>query len=275
MKRILLFLGILGLSSLYAHSQVIYTAPRSLRNATVVDTARHTIYYRYSCRTKSEQKYVGEDLIVLQIGRNVSKSYSYNLYRCDSLSDVWEREGRSVRQNYHGYTQREVLYTSLTDKMISVVYRSIGNAPALYYQESIPSILWQIGREERLLLGYKCIKATARYRGRNYIAWFASEIPISSGPWMFGQLPGLILEIYDKTGEVCFSAEGISRKMDLIYVWNWKSTRTTRLKARQAIERMFKNPNTFLKSVGGSQLFTTNGPLSDSESFPYNPIELE
>lgn len=56
---------------------------------------------------------------------------------------------------------------------------------------------------------YTCVKATAKFRGRTYEAWFASDIPIFNGPWKFGGLPGLILSLTDSKNEYHFECIGI------------------------------------------------------------------
>lgn len=78
-----------------------------------------------------------------------------------------------------------------------------------YIYKDTPNIKWQLFDEFKEISGYKCQKATTTFRGRNYEAWFTSEVPLSFGPWKFNGLPGLILEVYDQTGEVYFSAEHI------------------------------------------------------------------
>lgn len=53
--------------------------------------------------------------------------------------------------------------------------------------------------------------ATADFRGRHWTAWFATDIPVSDGPWKLGGLPGLILEAYDKGHQYTFTAVGLER----------------------------------------------------------------
>jgi len=80
---------------------------------------------------------------------------------------------------------------SITGKMFSV-------------EEPIPTIDWTITTDIKEIGGMTCQKATARFRGRNYEAWFCSQLPYSNGPWKLGGLPGLILEAYDTKKEVMF-----------------------------------------------------------------------
>jgi len=62
---------------------------------------------------------------------------------------------------------------------------------------------WQISKEQKNILGYRCFKATTSYlsfdKNENEItvdvyAWFTPEIPVSAGPFDIDGLPGLILE---------------------------------------------------------------------------------
>lgn len=57
---------------------------------------------------------------------------------------------------------------------------------------------WSLKEKSKKIGGFNCQKATIRFRGRNYIAWFTQKIPIPFGPWKFKGLSGLILEIYDE-----------------------------------------------------------------------------
>jgi GLPGLI family protein len=54
------------------------------------------------------------------------------------------------------------------------------------------------------ILGYKCKQARTYFAGRNYVAWFTLDIPISDGPYKFKGLPGLIITIKDTRNQHCF-----------------------------------------------------------------------
>ena len=61
--------------------------------------------------------------------------------------------------------------------------------------EKKPVMNWKITKESQKILGYSCYKATTKFRGREYIAWFTPDIPYNLGPWKLGGLPGLILKV--------------------------------------------------------------------------------
>lgn len=63
------------------------------------------------------------------------------------------------------------------------------------YSEPLSEISWEIVSDSiKNILGFECIKATTDYHGRQWIAWFAPEIPVQDGPWKLHGLPGLIME---------------------------------------------------------------------------------
>lgn len=72
-------------------------------------------------------------------------------------------------------------------------------------KDSLSSIKWIITSETKKIENLICQKATARFRGRNYVAWFCPAIPINDGPWKFFGLPGLILQVNDTKGQVVFN----------------------------------------------------------------------
>jgi len=66
-------------------------------------------------------------------------------------------------------------------------------------KEKTPYFNWKLLEDSKTIDDITLNKATCYFRGRNYIAWYASETPIKAGPWKFQGLPGLIYEIYDET----------------------------------------------------------------------------
>jgi GLPGLI family protein len=72
-------------------------------------------------------------------------------------------------------------------------------------------ILWKIDSETKKIETYICKKATGKYKGRHYVAWFTEAISIPDGPYVFKGLPGLILEVYDQSENVHFEMVGFRK----------------------------------------------------------------
>ncbi|MGS0748929.1 GLPGLI family protein [Halpernia sp. GG3] len=56
---------------------------------------------------------------------------------------------------------------------------------------------------------WKSQKATGNFAGRQWTAWFSTEIPIQDGPYKLYGLPGLITKIWDETKSHIFVLRSI------------------------------------------------------------------
>ncbi|MEE1943945.1 GLPGLI family protein [Pedobacter sp. KR3-3] len=78
-------------------------------------------------------------------------------------------------------------------------------------EENAPKINWTTTKDTASFSGIACKKATAYFKGRNWIAWYAPELPFQSGPWKLNGLPGLIVEAYDDKQQVQFHFAGMDK----------------------------------------------------------------
>ncbi|TKC10565.1 GLPGLI family protein [Pedobacter polaris] len=78
-------------------------------------------------------------------------------------------------------------------------------------EEEAPKINWKITKDTTSFSGINCQKATAYFKGRNWTAWFASDLPFQSGPWKLNGLPGLVIQAYDETKTVQFLFAGFEK----------------------------------------------------------------
>ena len=135
--------------------------------------------------------YLGEKVsIFASKGRTMSDSLKMNLQGRDIGSMDFEERAKRTKTEFEG-----VIYKGFPEEKISYSYKIIRDN--LRYEEALNQFDWEISPENKTIQGYKAQKATARFAGRDYIAWFTSEIAISEGPYKFNGLPGLILEISD------------------------------------------------------------------------------
>lgn len=56
---------------------------------------------------------------------------------------------------------------------------------------------WKLTNEKKKVKDLNMQKATTNWGGRNWTAWFTTDIPFQEGPYKFHGLPGLITELYD------------------------------------------------------------------------------
>ena len=148
------------------------------------------------------------ELMILYLGEDFSKYLS----RAKTLANPIVREGnsghtaRSAITNFH----YEIIKQRDKDSLLYLLKFPEGD-DRFGYEESKNRFNWQILGETKVIEGYSVQKATTSFAGRDYTAWFTTEIPISDGPYKFNGLPGLILEIKDSQGYWEFEFVGLEK----------------------------------------------------------------
>tara|TARA_R110001606_G_C15283445_1_gene640795 strand:- start:33 stop:797 length:765 start_codon:yes stop_codon:yes gene_type:complete len=100
---------------------------------------------------------------------------------------------------------KKSIFSSLENNHVDIIMPYNDNK-TYFVKDEFLNLDWKLIPNENLTIsGYKCNKAILNFRGRDYVAYYTTEIPISFGPWKFKNLPGLILYIYSETGSINFS----------------------------------------------------------------------
>lgn len=175
-----------------------------------IDTAELRILYALNAKDiKNEDTYI--DLGKLEVGKRIKKYSSEFLAISDQKAIQWKRENKftgNVPMSFWIGGQKE--HQNHWSELVYSDYIIRGNKLTEYacfpflaerenskYTEPWPLMKWTLSGEQQNILGHICQKATCHFRGRDFVAWFAKDIPIKGGPWKFGGLPGCILKVYD------------------------------------------------------------------------------
>ena len=236
----------------------------------MIDRAHMKCLYRYVYTFDTLKNELRDDLLILQIGKEVSKCYSYYTFQCDSLrrtpdgAKVWselfrraiEKDGiygdfPHVRMSTYVYKNYPTGQMTITDRISLQDY---------CYVDSLHTQTWTMGDSTREVLGYTCQQATADFRGRRWTAWFATDIPVSDGPWKLGGLPGLILEAYDEGQQHVFTAVGLERVKDEPIIFNQRDGHNRRFEPTNRLDflrmerRFLMDSNSFIQMETGIDL---------------------
>ena len=101
------------------------------------------------------------------------------------------------------------------------------------FTEPCPPQQWKLHNETMTILEHCCQKATCQWRGRDYVAWFAPDIPVKRGPWRFNGLPGLILKIYDTNRFYTFEAVSLKKVNEPMMLYDFNYSKSTRQRVRK------------------------------------------
>ena len=135
-------------------------------------------------------------------GRTVSTQLLH-----DAIKRYSETKDESA-MNSVAYQTFLYIFRSMPDNQMTV-YDKAGSLEHGVYTEPLGEIQWEISDSTKRVLDYECVMATAKYHGRDWTAWFTTDIPLPEGPWKLTGLPGLILEANDSTGQHSFVATGL------------------------------------------------------------------
>lgn len=149
------------------------------------------------------------------------------------------------------------------------------------YNDSI-NIKWKITNVYDTLDNMKIRRAETKFRGRNYIAWYTSDIPISDGPYKFKGLPGLIVKLYDSKKEINYSLielKKIAETKSLNHYYENESLFVSKSEYIKIKNNFKKKPIPYMESQGA--VFSEETKRIIREKFrkrnekTNNPIELK
>lgn len=141
------------------------------------------------------------------------------------------------------------------------------------YSEELPLQEWHVLDVSEEVCGYTCQKAVCHWRGRDYVAWFTSDIPVSAGPWKFGGLPGLIMKVVDSTKTYSWEATEVKNGTFPIYEPRGaKYKESTREKVQELQRKLNEN---YFKTTGTEVIQYKTGKHINSRRHPYSQLELE
>lgn len=245
----------------------------------VVDTANMEVVYVHSMfdPVKKEKDVVYE---MLALGKNYSFYADYSRYKLDSIRNARAGEKYWNNEWFNGPVRR---IDSRYGRSREMVMKNYNDTTTLfrgyilgfyYYREPMHQMEWRLGDETKEILGYECRKATCRWRGRDWTAWY-SELPYNDGPWIFGGLPGLIMELTDATGEHKIRAKGIKRDIYPFGLSKRRSDfRTKRERYRKMMEDYIENAAArFMES--GMVISGLEKEAAKPRRLFYCPLELE
>lgn len=154
----------------------------------------HRFIYEYHFKTDSTAAEKRKVSMVLDVNPEEVKFYNYDFVVTDSINKT-RGENNVIWDDTPALTRKR-------NSTINSNYIMIQN---MFLVETNDKIDWNLDNETKTIGGYNVQKATAKFGGRNWTAWFTKDISLNEGPYKFRGLPGMIFEIYDDKDNFKFS----------------------------------------------------------------------
>ncbi len=195
MRRLIILALLLSLGHLQAQNPYSYKATYQLE------------YQEDS----TDENSIQSEKVVLYLEKGQSRYSSLGKAAKDSLEAYVKAFNISNSESYEILNQAPEtefhykIFKSYQDKELILAEIITVDKWKYKYKQDLKTIDWEIQPENKEILGFSVQKATGSFAGRNYVAWFAPELPFLDGPYKFSGLPGLILEISDLNNHYHFS----------------------------------------------------------------------
>ena len=197
----------------------ILLAALSIAKAQNPDTAQLLIHYKFTyVADTTNREHPHTENMVLFVGRHAGayKSYDAMLEQISLKNQIAAQmaaspDGRITINERH--TGSSVEYYQFPDekKIFTKDNGPLLHSSGYLMEDPMPVIDWKISSDTATFGGFNCQKATTRFKGRDYTAWFCPDLPVRVGPWKLNGLPGVIIDARDAKNEVIFRFDGVER----------------------------------------------------------------
>ena len=281
-----------GASAQQKQGHVMRPKPRGVGKTTVVGQAQLEVEYAWNATDlRNPDTYL--DLHVLRAGTQLSKHYSRFLERGDSLYDAYMKANPNAEgvpstfytigregQYWSEYQSTEIFTESGQQTFYAWMpwamerYNAYYTEPAAQQKWTLTNERLRVGEQSsgmrKTILGHECQRATCHWRGRDFVAWFAPDIPVRLGPWSFGGLPGLILKLHDS--QRLYTWEAVSLRSGTFPITKRKYEGFHK-DTRAHVHKLQVAANRDHMKTGGA-IDRRTGQLK-SKPHPYEPLEKE
>ncbi|NJY63977.1 GLPGLI family protein [Salinimicrobium sp. CDJ15-81-2] len=260
----------------------LFLSFQSAVNAQNGKSTNYKAIYRLTYQPSKVDNSQKQEDMLLFIGSDYTVFLSLGKHKKDSLL-------RNRKNTNSGFSS--ILRNLPKTEFDYVIFNEISNSNIVYKQKVLkdnfsykenPELKWEIHNEKKTIAGYLCKKARTKYAGREYSAWFTSEIPVSSGPYKFGGLPGLILEISDSEEEYHFKLSNLKKIENPISFYDSSNTIKTEKKVfLKVLKEYEENPFKKMEETGIKINFSDNSKKTEmlkehkEKLKENNPIELK
>jgi len=212
---------------------------------------------------------------ILFLGKSISLYQCLNSHKRNKIlresKNIEELRQRAMHAPVSSFSAR--IFKNYPTGKITTIDRIMPDE--FIYQEDLYMLSWKIHNEKSTFKGYNIQKASCSFGGRDWIAWFTTEIPFSDGPHKFYGLPGLILKLYDTRKHYQFKMKSIeiatnSQTIDFPKRKFIETTKRDFFRARESFRQsIIQGSNEFLIDTHTQQV------ASDNLRRNNNPLELK
>ncbi|MEY8758713.1 GLPGLI family protein [Chryseobacterium tongliaoense] len=203
--------------------------------------------------------------------------------RSDSLLSIGKfGMGYNANSQYELYLTKNIKEAKINKVYVSPLSRD------RFFISDFKELDWKISPEMAKVGEYNCQKAEVEYGGRHWTAWFTKDVPVSEGPYLFHGLPGLIIEIKDKTSDFDFKLAQV-RKNKNNYLFEIEGGKEISWQQYNNLLLDYFNSPMSMVALGGKKVVTDDGiggykPVNERELTKKiqdnmiknnNPIELD
>lgn len=157
-------------------------------------------FYELSFKPKKDSAKIDKVMTTLDITKEKSIYQDFTVSAQDSIikleveemqkTKAWKDLSKSIRLPKFTYK----IYKKYPEMTSSYMDRISKNN--FVYDEDI-KLNWKILTDKEKIAGYNAQKATTEFGGRQWTAWFTTDLPFQDGPYKFSGLPGLIVKVED------------------------------------------------------------------------------
>ena len=283
MKKLVFITGflIISLHAVVVNAQMALTIvnPNEKINEEPIDDVQIIVQYQAKMMPDTlKPESIMDESMILKIGTKSSTYYSYTRFVTDSLLK------EQLMKSGNGMIRRE-----RSDDMGIVTYQIYKNYPTgkvttldkiamnrFRCEEENEAPAWELLTDTMTILSYPCQKAVCHFKGRDYEAWFAPEIPRSEGPWKLHGLPGLILKAMDSQGHYSFECTGLINADEKLMFGADGYEPVSRKNLDRIYERFATDPVGYVSSTAPNVRLVIKDESGEDKlvkNMPYNPIE--